>query len=74
MWRARYGCPMECSGKAAEDAGFDIAKSMVPVRDIGMKKKALHEDIGKDLKPVTEYVSEDDVKKAKDLITKAITK
>lgn len=67
------GCPMECSRKVIQQAGFNIAKSIVLVRDIGMKKKPLHEDIGKDLKPVMEYVSEEDIKKAKDLIIKAIT-
>ena len=67
------GCPMQCSRKVVEQAGFDIAKSIVLVRDIGMKKKALHEDIGKDLKSVMEYVSEEDIKKAKKLIIEAIT-
>ena len=47
-------------------------KSYVLSRDIGMKKKALHEDIGAALKPVTEYISENDVKKAKKLITNGI--
>jgi len=66
------GCPMECSRKVVEEAGFDIAKSIVLVRDIGMKKKALHEDIGKELKQVMEYVSKEDVKKAKELIITAV--
>ena len=66
------GCPMECSRKVVEEAGFDIAKSIVLVRDIGMKKKALHEDIGKELKQVMEYVSEEDVEKTKELIIKAV--
>jgi hypothetical protein len=55
-----------------EDAGFKVTKSIVLVRDIGMKKKALHEDIGQNLKPLMEYVSQDDVRKAKDLIVKVI--
>jgi len=66
------GCPMECSKKVVEEAGFDIAKSIVLVRDIGMKKKALHKDIGKDLKPVMQYVSEEDIGKAKELIIKSV--
>jgi hypothetical protein len=37
-----------------------------------MKKKALHEDIGQNMKPLMDYVSQDDVKKAKELIVKAI--
>jgi hypothetical protein len=37
-----------------------------------MKKKALHEDIGQNMKPLMEYVSQEDVKRAKELIVKAI--
>jgi len=66
------GCPMQCSKKVVEEAGFAIDKSIVLVRDIGMKKKALHEDIGKDLKPVMQYISEEDVKKAKEIIIKSV--
>ena len=66
------GCPMECSRKVVEGAGFNIAKSIVLVRDIGMKKKALHEDIGKDLKPVMQYISEEEIRRAKDLIIKSV--
>lgn len=66
------GCPFECSRKIAEKAGFKAAKGIVLVRDIGKKKKALHEDIGGDMKPLMDYVSQDDVKKAKELIVRAI--
>ena len=66
------GCPVECSRRVVEDAGFKIAKSFVLSRDIGMKKKPLHEDIGKNLKPVMEYISEEDVGKAKRLIVGAL--
>jgi len=66
------GCPFECSRKIVEKAGFQVTKSIMLVRDIGMKKKALHEDIGQDLKGVMEYVSEDDVQRAKDLIIQAL--
>jgi hypothetical protein len=55
-----------------EEAGFKVTKSTVLVRDIGMKKKALHEDIGQDMKGLMDYVSMDDVKRAKELIVKAI--
>jgi hypothetical protein len=37
-----------------------------------MKKKALHEDIGEDIKRVMEYISDDEVKRAKELIVKTI--
>ena len=66
------GCPFECCRKMVEKAGFKATKSIVLVRDIGMKKKALHEDIGQNMKGLMEYVSQDDVKKAKELIVKAI--
>jgi uncharacterized metal-binding protein len=66
------GCPFECSRKITEEAGFKVTKSIVLVRDIGMKKKALHEDIGQNIKGLMDYVSMDDVKKAKELIIKAI--
>ena len=49
-----------------------MTKSIVLVRDIGMKKKALHEDIGQNMKPLMEYVSQEDVKRAKELIIKAL--
>jgi len=66
------GCSFECSRKIVEKAGFGVTKSIVLVRDIGMKKKALHEDIGQDLKGVMEYVSMDEVERAKDLIVRTI--
>jgi uncharacterized metal-binding protein len=66
------GCPFECSRKIVEQAGFKPTKSIVLTRDIGMKKKALHEDIGQNIKGVMEYVSDDEVKRAKELIVKTI--
>ncbi len=65
------GCPFECSRKTVEAAGLSITKSIVLARDIGMKKKALHLDIGKGL-GVQTYVSEEEVKRAKELVEKAI--
>jgi uncharacterized metal-binding protein len=66
------GCPFECSRKIVEQAGFKPATSIVLTRDIGMSKRGFSEDIGKDVKPIMEYVSAEDVKRAKDLIVKAI--
>lgn len=66
------GCPFECARKTVEQAGFKVTKSIVLTRDIGMKKKALHDDIGQDLKGVTEYISTDEMERAKDLIVKII--
>jgi len=66
------GCPFECSRKIVEQAGFKPTKSIVLTRDISMKKKGLGEDIGKETKGVMEYISNDEVKKAKELIVKTI--
>ena len=66
------GCPFECSKKVVEAAGFKVAKSIVLVRDIGMKKKALHEDIGGNLKSLMDYISHEEVEKTKRIIIKAI--
>ena len=66
------GCPFECAKKTVEQSGFTPTTSIVLVRDIGMKKKALHEDIGQNMKGLMEYVSQDDVKRAKELIIKAL--
>ncbi|MEM3726333.1 MAG: putative zinc-binding protein [Candidatus Bathyarchaeia archaeon] len=65
------GCPFECARKTIEAAGFKIDKSIVLARDIGMKKVALHTDIGKGL-GVEKYVSNEDIRKAKELIIKAL--
>ena len=66
------GCPFECARKTVEAAGFNITKSIVLARDIGMKKVALHTDIGKG-QGVRAYISEEEVGRAKELIIKAIT-
>jgi len=66
------GCPFECARKTVEQSGFTPTKSIVLVRDIGMKKKALHEDIGEGIKNVMKYISDEEVKKAKELIVKTL--
>ncbi|MGA9047829.1 MAG: putative zinc-binding protein [Dehalococcoidia bacterium] len=66
------GCPFECSRKIVEQAGFKPISIML-TRDIGMKKKSLSEDIGKEVKGIMEYISDDEVKKAKELIISTIT-
>jgi len=66
------GCPMECSKKLVGQAGLEITKSIILVRDIGMRKKSLSEDLGEDLKGIMEYVSPDEVRKAKELIVKCV--
>jgi len=66
------GCPFECARKTVEQSRFTPTRSIVLARDIGMKKKALHEDIGRDIKRVMEYISDDEVQRAKELIVKTI--
>jgi uncharacterized metal-binding protein len=66
------GCGAQCARKILENAGFKVTKSIVLERDIGMKKKALNEDIEGELKGVMEYISEGDVKRAKELIIKTL--
>jgi len=66
------GCPFECSRKMVEANGFKPTKSIMLVRDIGMKKKAFHEDIGGDLKDMMDYIDGDDVRRAKELIVRAV--
>ena len=65
------GCPFECSKKIVEQAGFKPLSIML-TRDIGMKKKGLSEDIGKEIKGVMDYISDDEIKQAKELIVKTI--
>lgn len=66
------GCSKECAKKVVENAGFKVSKSIVLVRDIDMIKKPLNEDINADLKEMMEYISDEDVQKAKQLIMKSI--
>ncbi len=65
------GCPFECSRKTVEAAGLTITKGIVLARDIGMKKKALHEDIGQG-RGVMAYISEEEIREAKELIKRAV--
>ena len=66
------GCPFECSRKIVEQAGFKPTKSIVLTRDITIKKKGFSEDIGGDIKGVMDYISDDDIKRSKDLIVATI--
>ncbi len=65
------GCPFECARKVVEQAGFKPF-SIVLTRDISMKKKGFSEDIGKEIKGIMHYISDAEVKEAKELIVKAI--
>jgi len=67
------GCPSECARQTVEQSGFKVTRSIVLTRDTGMEKKALHEDINENIKGVMEYVSDDEVKVAKELTVKSIS-
>ena len=62
------GCPFKCSRKLVEASGIQPTASIMLVRDVPMSKKALHQDIGGDLRPVMEYIDDAEVQRAKDLI------
>jgi len=68
-----FAIPVELNGlvMAGVDSGAALS-GMLQTENIGMKKKALHEDIGQDIKGVMEYVSGDEVQKAKELIMKTL--
>lgn len=66
------GCPFECSRKVVEAAGVKIARSIVLTRDISMKKISLTQDVGGNPRPLMDYVSAEDVKRAKELIKETL--
>ena len=66
------GCAHECARKVVEQAGLEVTRSIVLARDIEMKKKSLSEDIGGDLKNVMDYISQEEVQRAKELIVNTI--
>lgn len=66
------GCPVECARKIVEAAGFEVARSIVLSRDIGMQKTPLHQDINDAPQGVMAYISDDEVRRAKELIIESI--
>jgi tetrahydromethanopterin S-methyltransferase subunit A len=68
-----FAIPVELNGlvMAGVDSGAALS-GMLQTENIGMEKKALPEDIGQDIKGVMEYVSDDEVQKAKELIVKTV--
>lgn len=67
------GCPMKCAREMVEGVGLKPTRHFVLTRDIHLKKKVFREEIGGELKGVMEYIAATDVKKAKDLITRAVS-
>lgn len=68
------GCQMECAKKLVERAGFVPYKSIVLARDIGMKKRSLYEDDPAVVKnDAAENVAPEEIRKARELIVRALT-
>jgi uncharacterized metal-binding protein len=65
------GCPLECARKIVEDAGYKPTNSILLARDIGMKKHSLYEG-SEGPTDFAQHIDDEEVKKAKDLIVKAI--
>ena len=67
------GCPAECSRKIVEAAGYKVTKSIMLARDVPMKKKSMGDDIESETtKPMRAYLSDEEIKKAKEVIVRAI--
>ncbi len=67
------GCPKACARRTVEAAGLKSAAEIVVTRDVPMNKEVFREDLGGELKSVTDYLADSDVKKAKQLIVNAIS-
>jgi uncharacterized metal-binding protein len=67
------GCELQCARKMVEAAGFKVHGTIVLMRDVPMKKRPLHSDIGGDLKPLIDYFTQEEVARAKELIVHAVT-
>ena len=66
------GCEDECSRRIVERYGIKPTRSINLVRDIGMTKKSFHDDIGTEIRPLMDYIDDAEVKRAKDLIVRAV--
>lgn len=66
------GCPNECARKIVEASGLKVSRSIVVSRDAKVEKHTFRADIGGNVKPVMEYIRDDDVAKAKALILSAV--
>ena len=65
------GCPVVCAKQLVERAGLKTTHNIVLQRDIKMKNKSL--DIETETKKdISQHIEEEEIKKAKDLIVKAI--
>ncbi len=66
------GCPSACARKIVEAAGLPIAKAIVLTEDVPMRKITFHEELADTPKGLMDYVSPEEVKRAKELIIQAI--
>ncbi len=67
------GCPNQCARKIVEASGLKVSQGIVVSRDVKVEKHTFRADIGGNAKPVTEYIRDGDVAKAKALIVRAVT-
>jgi uncharacterized metal-binding protein len=65
------GCPVVCAKQLVERAGLKTTRSIVLQRDIKMENKSLDIDT-ESKKDISQHIEEEEIKKAKDLIVKAI--
>ena len=65
------GCPMGCAMKTLMDAGLKTTRKILLTRDAGIDNKPL-EPQTEGQKDLTQHISEEDIKKAKDVIIRAV--
>jgi len=65
------GCPVVCAKTLIERAGFKTTRNIVLTKDMGMENRALDVEVEKK-KDIRQHIEEEEVKKAKELIVKAI--
>lgn len=65
------GCPMGCAKKTLGDAGLKSTRNILLTRDTDLNNKPL-EVTTENQKELMHHISEEDIKKAKDVIIKAV--
>ena len=65
------GCPMGCAMKTLGDAGLKTTRNILLTRDIGMDNKPLEVQT-ESQKDLMHHISAEDIRKAKDIIIKAV--
>jgi len=65
------GCPVVCAKTLIERAGLKTTRNIVLTKDIGMVNRALDVEV-ETKKDIRQHIEEEEVKRAKELIVKAI--